>query len=108
MASLSKDVKRRILDTLSFLTFISWVGFLYLHFIYYQSVAPTKYDPATGHIYEINCHGYYFYLDAKQNLLTYFPLVIGGAIFLAALLLERRWKIYKEINELRLKPLKPY
>jgi len=108
MTSLSKSAQKRIIDSLGVMALVSWLGFICVRYYYYARITPEKYDAATGHIFEVNNHGHIFYLDATQNLLTYIPLVVGVIFFFASLLLERRWKIYKEINELRLKPLKPY
>jgi len=97
MITLSRKTKKRIIDSLSILTFVGWAGFLYLRFYYFYSVASGTYAPETGHIYEVNCHGCVFYLDKTQNLQTFIPLVIGALLFIAFLLLERRWRIYKDI-----------
>jgi hypothetical protein len=108
MTSFSKTAKKRIIYFLSLMALLAWLGHLHMRYYYYAAVAPRKYDAATGHIFEISNHGDIFYLNTEQLLWTYFPLIFVGLFMLAVFLLERRWQIYKELNELRFKPLKPY
>ena len=101
MRTLSSRWKKHILDALFFMALYGWIAFIYMRFYYYESTAPTKYDAATGHIYQVNNHGYCFYLDKTQNLYTYYPLIIVAVFFPIAFILEWRWKIYKSRYEFR-------
>ena len=97
MIALSKRSKKRILDSLGIMAFVGWIGFLYMRFYHFHQVASDRYDPATGYIYEINNHGCIFYLNTTQYFQTYYPLVVGVVLLITSLLLEKRWKIYKDI-----------
>jgi hypothetical protein len=104
MISLSKSIRKRILDLCAVMAFLSWIAFLYMRHYFYAGVAPRQYDATTGHIFEVNNHGTVFYLNATQDNWTYFPLVFVAVFLLTLVFLESRWKIYKEISESRLKP----
>ena len=108
MISFTKRVKKGILDLCGVLTFLSWITFLYMRYYFYAGVSPSKYDAATGHIFEINNHGCIFYLNSTQNVWTYFPLLFVAVFLLALFFMERRWKIYKEIHDDRFKPIKQF
>ena len=108
MISFSKRVKKGILDLCAILTFLSWLAFLYMRYDFYAGMSSSKYDAATGYIFEINNHGCIFYLNSKQNMWTYFPLIFVVAFLFTLFLMETRWKIYKEINDGRPKPLKQF
>lgn len=101
MIPLSRNAKWRILNFLATLALVGWIGFLYMRCIHYAAVAPATYDATTGHIYEVNNHGSYFYLDATQNLRTYYPLVLVAASLLTTFLLQKRWKVFKDSADIQ-------
>ncbi|MGZ3513775.1 MAG: hypothetical protein ACXU93_07500 [Thermodesulfobacteriota bacterium] len=86
-----------MLDVIGGLGLFSWVLFIYLHFFHFQGIAPTKPNPATGQIYEVNNHGWIFYLTREQELVTFIPCGVAIISLIALVLLEWRWKIYKQI-----------
>jgi hypothetical protein len=93
----SFKTKKNILNIISALLLLSWVSFIYLHFFHFQSIAPTKPNPATGQIYKVNNHGWIFYLTREQELVTFSPFGIAIISLIVLALLEWRWKIYKQI-----------
>jgi hypothetical protein len=68
-----------------------------LYFFHFQNVAQTKPNPATGQIYEVNNHGYIFYLTKNQKIAAFIPYFVAMASFGIVAVLECRWKIYKKI-----------
>ncbi len=97
--------KKNILYSVSTLSFISWVLFIYLYYFYFQNGAPTKPNPITGQIYQVNNHGYYFYLTLKQKTIAFIPCIIAVVSFCLGAILEKCWKVYKQIYSEPRKPL---
>ncbi len=89
--------KKNTLNVIGTLSFLSWVLFLYLHYYYFEFLAPKIPNIETGQIYQVNNHGWIFYLTLKEEIITFVPCGIAVMGFLVLALLERRWKIYKQI-----------
>lgn len=99
--------KKNILNSLGVLSFISWTLFLYLHYYHYQiqNIAPIKPNHDSGQIYEVNNHGYIFYLTLKQEIISFIPCIAAIFGFGLFAVLEWRWKIGKQIYGQPRKPL---
>ena len=97
--------KKYILNSLGALFLASWLLFIYLYYFHFQSVAPIKPNPDTGQIYEVNNHGYYFYLTLRQKIFAFIPCITALFIFGLGAILEWRWKIYRQIYGQPRKPL---
>jgi len=94
---MSFTAKKNILNFLSVVCLISWVLFIYFYFFHFQNSAPTKPNPETGQIYEVNNHGYLFYLTKDQKTEAFVPLFIAIACLAIVAVLEWRWKVYRRI-----------
>ena len=99
-------IKKNILNSLSALCLISWILFIYFYYFHFQNVAPIKPDRDAGQIYEVNNHGYIFYLTMKQEIIALIPCVTAIISLGIGVALERRWKIYKQIYGQPRKPLR--
>ena len=88
--------KKNILNIIGTLSVISWFLFIHLHFYYFEYVAPRIPNIETGQIYIVNNHGWIFYLTKREEIIT---LSHVGAVIssLVLILLEKRWKVYKQI-----------
>lgn len=94
---MSFKTKKNILNLLSALTLVSWFLFIYLYYFHYQNVAPTKPNTELGQVYKVNNHGYIFYLTKKQEVLAYIPCFLAVIDMVVLVLLELKWRIYKQI-----------
>jgi hypothetical protein len=89
--------KKNILNITGALSLFSWFLFIYLHFYYFDYLAPKIPNIETGQIYQVNNHGWIFYLTLKEEIITFIPCGVAVIGSIALALLERRWKIYKQI-----------
>ena len=94
---MSFRIKKNILNSLAAITLISWLLFIQLYYYYFINVAPIIANPATGHLYKVNNHGYVFFLTEKQRIIAFTPCFIAIASFVTCALLEWHWKIYEKI-----------
>jgi hypothetical protein len=76
--SISFGVKRQIMYVLAIFSLFSWLLFIFVYWFYYQDISPASANVATGHIYEVNNHGYVFYITKKQMILAYIPCFVAG------------------------------
>src|SRR5208283_5325295 len=98
------QAKKNIIRAICTLCLLSWVAFLELYYFYFQNVAPRNPDFVTGQIYEVNDHGYIFYLTKKQIIIAFIPCFVAISSFAVGFILEFRWKIYKKIYGVWPKP----
>ena len=94
---MSFAAKKMILMTFGTVFLVSWFLFIYLYFFHWRNVAPIKPNAATGQIYEVNNHGYVFYLTKRQEVTAYIPVGVAVVSFLSGAVLENRWKVYEKI-----------
>jgi hypothetical protein len=94
---MSFGTKKIILTTLLTVSLLSWLLFIYLYYSHWQDVAPREPNPAAGQIYEVNNHGYVFYLTRQQKITAFIPCGVAVVAFLTGALLENRWKVYEKI-----------
>ncbi len=103
---MSFATKKTILTSLATIFLLSWFLFIYFHFFHWRNAAPVKPNPATGQIYEVNNHGYIFYLTKQQEVTAYIPVGIAVVSFLSIAVLENRWKVYERIYGKFRRPLR--
>ena len=103
---MSFKTKKIILTTLGTVSLVSWFSFIYLYYFRFQNVAPTTPNPMTGQIYEVNYHGYLFYLTKQQEITAFVPCGLAVISFLTGAVLESRWKVYEKIYGKWSKPLR--
>ena len=103
---MSFRAKKIVLNSLAALSLLSWFLFIYLYYFRFQNVAPTTPNPVTGQIYEVNSHGYFFYLNKQQEITAFIPCGLAVVAFVAGAILESRWKIYEKIYGKWSRPLR--
>jgi len=89
--------KKLIVNSLGITSLLSWFLFIYFYFCRWQNVAPIKPSPATGQIYEVNYHGYVFYLTKQQEVTAWTFCLLAVVAFVVLAILETRWKVYDRI-----------
>ena len=96
--------KKNTLNSLGALFLISWIAFIYLYYFHFQNIAPTTPRPDTGNMHEVNNHGYIFYLTIKQKTIAFIPCITAILCFGPGIILEWRWKIYRQLYDKLRKP----
>ncbi len=87
---MSFGIKKIILTSLSIVFLLSWLLHIYFYYFHFQSLAPITPNVAAGQIYEVNNHGYVFYLTKQQEITAYIPLGVALVAFVMGALLESR------------------
>ncbi|HMH44205.1 MAG TPA: hypothetical protein VK557_12025 [Pyrinomonadaceae bacterium] len=103
---MSFRTKKIILTSLGAGFLLSWFSFIYFYYFRFQNIAPTTPNPVTGQIYQVNYHGYFFYLTKQQEITAFIPCGFAVIAFITAAVLESRWKIYETIYGKWSKPLR--
>ena len=83
------NTKKYILNFLGTISFLMWVLFLYLHYYYFEYMAPKITKIETGQSYQVNNHGWIFYLTLKEEIITFIPCGIAVIGFMVFALLEK-------------------
>src|SRR6266536_5271812 len=102
---MSFKTKKIILISLGWVSLLSWFLFIHFYYFYFRNVAPTRPNSATGQVYEVNNHGYVFYLNKQQAILAFIPCGLAVIAFVTGAILESRWKVYEKIYGKWSKPL---
>ena len=98
LISFSLDVNYRRLIVIVLAT-VGLTGFFVSFGVFHhlQNVSPTKPFAAAGQIYQLNDHGYLFYVTREQYLL--FHMLLGGIVLgTLAAILNYRWKVVKNLT----------
>ncbi len=80
--------------TVGFASFVLMLGL----FFYLQVHSPSTPSPATGQVYQLNDHGYYFYVSKTESILQdvlFFAFAIFGV---GAGILNVYWKVIPDNN----------
>jgi hypothetical protein len=84
-----------VLATIGFTGFFSSFGV----FAHLERISPTRPASAAGQIYELNDHGYLFYVTHEQYWLFYTMCWGGFGLAILAALLNYRWKVVKNLTK---------
>jgi hypothetical protein len=79
------------------------VGFtsFFSSFVFYQHlmhVSPTAPDALSRQLYQLNEHGYLFYVTREQHRLFYTLLLGGSGLVALAVILNYQWKVVKNLT----------
>jgi hypothetical protein len=59
------------------------------------NTSPTSTNPTTGQIYQLNEHGYFFYVTAAQRAVRIICLIVFAVAGLIAGVMNVRYKLFK-------------